>query len=329
MDHVGILKNAFHTTWRYRALWILGFLWALVGGTGAGYGFPGSTSNYNFGGRRPQNLPFGGDLGANIGLVVGLLVLACGMFLILGILALVLRYTLQAGVYRSLHALDAEGVAPGVKRGIREGWNRRTWRVVLQDLLVGILMALASLLTLALALSPLLLLIADNRAVKAVGIAAAVGLGLVWLLLFIIAATAVSVLSQLWWRAAVVGDETALDAIGSGWRLARRYLGDVAIIWLLMLGAGLLWGLIMIPVMLLLGGLAAVFAAGPGFLIYQTTHAVWPALLWGVPVGLVIFVVPLVFLGGLYLIFQASVWNQVYDQLRARIASSNAPSLPS
>ena len=323
MDHVGILKNAFHTTIRYRALWVLGLLWALAGGGGASFRFPGSGSSYRFNEGSMPGQPFGAPH-LNIGLILSLVALACGLFLILIVVATVLRYTLQAGVYRSLHALASAGATPTVRKGFREGWNRRTWRLFLQDLLVGIPLALAGFLALALALSPLLLLLADNGAAKAIGIATSVGLVLFWVLLLIVTAAVVGVLSQLWWRAAAVGDENTVGAIRTGWRLARHNLGDVAVMWLLMLGVGLLWGLLMIPVVLVLVVVTGLVAGGPGVLLYQATNSLIPALLWGVPVGLVLFVLPLVFLSGLYLVFQASVWNQVYEQLVGRSVPANA-----
>jgi len=323
MDHVGILKNAFHTTVRYRALWVLGLLWALAGGGGSGFNFPGSGSGYRFNEGSMPGRPFGAPP-PNIGMILSLVALACGLFLILIVVTTVVRYALQAGIYRSLHALAGEGATPTVRKGFREGWNRRTWRLFLQDLLVGIPLALAGFLALALALSPLLLLMAHNSVAKAIGIATSVGLVLLWVLLLVVTATVVGVLSQLWWRAAAVGDENTVGAIRTGWRLARHNLGDVAVMWLLMLGAGLLWGLLMIPTVLVLVVVTGLVAAGPGVLLYQATDSLIPALLWGVPVGLVLFVLPLVFLSGLYLVFQASVWNQVYEQLVGRSVPFNA-----
>ena len=43
--------------------------------------------------------------------------------------------------------------------------------------------------------------------------------------------------------------------------------------WLLMLGIGILWGMLMIPIVLLLLALTAAVAGLPGYLIYQRTRA--------------------------------------------------------
>jgi len=78
---------------------------------------------------------------------------------------------------------------------------------------------------------------------------------------------------------------------------------------------GILFALAMIPVLLLVGLITAIVAGGPGYIIYQATESIGWALAWGIPVGLIVFVIPLAFVGGLYLIFHSSVWNQMYNAL--------------
>ena len=68
----------------------------------------------------------------------------------------------------------------------------------------------------------MLLLAAANDGIKALGIGATVILFFVWLLFLIVVATIIGVLQQLWWRAATVGDQGAVKAIGWGWRTARQ-----------------------------------------------------------------------------------------------------------
>ncbi len=309
MDHVGILKNAFRTTLRYRALWVLGFIWALVGGGNFGGGGGGGGGN-NFEGKPGNmNLPH-----FDPGLIFGLIMLLCCLALVVGIITAVVRYVVQAGVYRTLAEIETAGVRPTVRGGWRQGWHRRTWRLFGQNLLIGIPLVLAFILLFLLAASPLLLLASDNDAAKVLGVALTVLLALVVIAVFVVVVVVVGVLEQFWWREAVLGDRDAITAIRSAWRLARANLRDVVIMWLLMFGVGLLSGLLMIPIILFVIALVAALAGGPGWLIYKATESLGAALLWGIPVGFVLFVVPLAFVGGLYLIFQASVWNQVYRQ---------------
>lgn len=315
MDHISILKNAFQTTIRYRALWILGFILALVGGGGGG-SFPNP-------GNMGDNIQYQLDRGSippqfNPETFIPWIILGCGLLLILGIAATVVRYVLQAGIYRTLAKLELENETPTVRAGFREGWNRRTWRLFLQNLLVGIPLVIIVMLLLALAASPLLLLTTANDAASVIGVITAIGLILLWIAFMIVVATSISVLQQFWFRAAAIGDQSTTTAIKSAWHLVSANLRDVGIMWLLMLGIGILFGLLMIPIILLVLVVVGLVAAGPGFLIYQATESLAGALIWGVPVGLVLFVVPLSFISGLYLIFQTSVWNQMYNQLVER-----------
>ncbi|NUQ39312.1 MAG: hypothetical protein HUU23_16340 [Caldilineales bacterium] len=324
MDHIGILKHAFHTTLRHRALWILGFLWALVGGGGGGFGNFGNFGNGdNF--RYEMGRGDFPDIRWQPEEFLPLLLLGGCLLLILVVAATLARYVLQAGVYRTLDQMEGAGVAPGVRSGWRQGWHRRTWRLFLQDLIVGIPLVFGILLLLALAASPLLLLTTGNDAAGVIGVVTAIGLFLGWLLLVVIVSALISALQQFWWRAAVIDDVDALTAIGQGWRLVRDNLSAVAIMWLLMLGIGLLFVILLIPVLLIVVMITALVAGGPGYLIYEATGSLAGALLWGIPVGLVVLILPLSFVNGLYLIFQSSVWNQVYTQLAARAAALAAP----
>ena len=281
MDHIGILKHAFRTTLRYRALWVLGFLWAIVGGNNlnaAATGNPGGGgSGYRMGPGDFSGLNF------NPRAFLGFIVLACCLLVFVAIAATIVRYVLQSGIYRSLAHLEHDNVTPGVRRGFREGWHRRTWRLFAQDLVVGIVLFLVLILALAVAASPLLLLLTQSDAARVIGIAAAVGLGFLWLLLLIATIIVVSVVKEFWWREAVLGDKDTFTAISNGWSMVRQNLGDVAIMWLLMFGLGIALAIVMIPVVLILLALVGVIAVAPGYLIYQATQSIAGGLIGAFP----------------------------------------------
>ena len=324
MDHIGIIKNALQTTIRYRALWILGFLWALTGG-----GMSGGTGNVPSGANGSSGYQIDrfdlermgidpGQFAAFSAALISGIILACCLLFLLGILITIVRYVIQAGVYRSLAQLELQGVAPTVRGAFREGWHRRTWRMFLQNLLVFIV-TFAVLLLLALVVAgPVILLSQSGDVASALGIGFSILFGLCWFLLLAVAFIVIGVLSQFWWRAAVIDDQGFVTAMRSAWGLVKHNPTDVLVMWLLMLGIGILFALVLIPVALLLGLLTAAVAGGPGYLIYQATESIGWALAWGIPVGLLAFMIPLAFVGGLYLIFHSSVWNQMYHALVER-----------
>ncbi len=324
MDHIAIIKQAFKTTISYRALWILGFLWALVGGGsggGSSFGSPGR-GNANW---KPDQNPFT-NFGFDPMAMLPWIILGCGLLLILGIAFTTLRYVLQAGIYRTLRRLSETGEPPSVRGAFRDGWHRRTWRLFLQDLVVGIPLVFGAILLLALAASPLLLLTAQAEWVKAIGVVSAVGLILAWVFLLVFVIMAIDILKQFWWRAAVLSDLPTFDAIRAGWRLVRGQLKDIIIMWLLMLGAGFLFAILMIPVVLVLGAITAAVAGLPGYMIYEATRNWLPTLIWAIPVVIILLVLPLTFIHGLYLIFKTEVWNQVFAEVSSKelnVASSD------
>jgi len=325
MDHIGIVKNALQTTFRYRALWILGFLWALTGGgmSGGGSGNAssnaGSNSGYKWDTTDLEKLGIDPALFATFSAaILSWIIMLCCCLFIVAILITIVRYVIQAGVYRSLAQLEYQDVAPTVRGAFREGWHRRTWRMFIQNLLVFIAAFMVLVLMALVVVVPIFFLSDGGDIVNALGIGFTILFGLCWILLLIAVIIVIAVLSEFWWRAAVIGDQDTITAMRTGWRLVRHNATDVLIMWLLMLGIGILFALAMIPVLLLVGLITAVIAGGPGYIIYQATESIGWALAWGIPVGLLVFMIPLAFVGGLYLIFQSSVWNQMYNALVER-----------
>ncbi len=322
MDYSGILKHAAQTTWRHRSLWLLGFLWALVsGGTGFGSNFG------NMGATWSGDLPMGAPEFTPWMAVALLFLLA--LLCVLIPVSVVLSYVLWAGIYRVLDAWYTRQVAPTVGAGFREGWHRRTWHLFLLMVVVYVPLGLAFLLTLLLAASPLLLLLTEARAAVFLGVLMAAALLIPTLLLWVAVFTVISVLVQFWSRAVVLDEYPVPAALRYGWNLVRRRLREVAIMWLLMVGVELFLGMVMFIIFILAGGLALVIAGGPAWLLAQWTESALPALLWGIPVGLVIFLLPTLFASGLFLIFQAAVWNQVYRAIGGVAANAGISTVAS
>jgi hypothetical protein len=305
MDYIGILKQAAQTTWRHRSLWVLGFLWALVsGGTGFGSNFG------NLGASWSGDLPMGAP--EFTPWVVAALLLFLALLCVLIPVSIVLGYVLWAGIYRVLDAWYTRQVAPTVGAGFREGWHRRTWRLFLLTMVVYVPLILVFLITLLFAASPLLLLLTEARAAMFLGVFMALAFLIPTILLWVAVFIVVGVLAQFWSRAVVLEDYAVPAALRHGWELVRRRLREVAIMWLLMVGVGLFLGTVMFIISILAGGLAFVIAGGPAWLLSRWTGSALPALLWGIPVGLTVFLLPTWFAAGLLLIFDAAVWNQVY-----------------
>lgn len=314
MDYVSIIKKAAAITWRHKVLWILGILLALSSASGGGntftYAFNSNDVSMAFPAldRLPRVAPV---------VLTSVLLLICGVGLVLVVVLTVVQYVARTGLYRATDATAESGVAPTWRAGLRLGWDRRAARMFLLDLVVGIVGSLAALLLLALGAAPLLLLLFDSEALRAIGVAATVGLEIFVVLLLILAGVIVSVLLQFWRRAIVLADRSVGEALAMGVRLARRKAGDVAVFWLLMAAIGVVFALALIPVLLAAGAVGLAIGGGLGYAVYWLTDSVGWALLFGLPLLLLIVAIPSLVLQGIYLVFDASAWTLAYRAVSA------------
>jgi len=329
MDHLKILKRALDITWKKRALWLFGILFALASGGTVSGGFRG----YSFSGQDvrpekwlpPAGIPFGEFLRQNVpglgipGATVGEVILFLGIVLLVwGIVSAFIRYLARNALIRMVAQVEETQGSITVGEGFRLAWSRPAWKMFLIDLELGIPFFLASLILLALAASPLLLLLLETVSARVVGIGLTAIFLLVVIALLIAAGIFITVLAELAYRETALSGKGARDAVRGAFEMLRGNMGDVAIIWLLVLAIGIGWGLVMIPVFIVLLLLAGLIGGIPAYLIHQITQNLPLTLLVGIPLGGVVLFVPLLFLGGLYHTFISSVWTLAYRELLLR-----------
>lgn len=339
MNHTGLLRRALDITRRYPVLWIFGILVALTAG-GAG-GAP--NFQWNMGGNDLANPPawlpyrqwdgpwagpwteMGDWFGAiDPGAWAGVVLCCCCALVILAILAIIVSYVARAALIRSTNQIEGTGIAPTWREGFRLGWSKRTFRLFLLELLVGIGVFLVTLLIFALAAAPLLLLVIDSGVARGIGIGASVLLGIVAICVAIAGAVALYVLGHFWSREVLLDDRNIGEAFSTGIADVRSRLGDLAVLWLLMAGIGIGFGLLMIPVVLIVGGLAALAGGGLGYAIHAITGSVGWAIALGLPLFFVILAIPLTLIGGLFEVFKSGAWTLAYRDVKGRSTLSEA-----
>jgi hypothetical protein len=320
MNHTDLIGRAARVVWRYKVLWLFGILLALTsggGGSGSGYQFSGGDIS-----ERMPSFPgapwFPGEVmdWSEIAPVIGsFALLCCCLLVILIVVSTIVRYVAKAALYRMVDQVEETGHAPTWREGFRLGWSNRTFRLWLLELLIGLAFVLISLLLLIPVLSPLLLFLTESDGLRALGVIMTTLLALGMGLLFIVAVAAVSGLQQFWGREVVLADKGIGAAISEGFDLVRRNFKDVFIMWLLMLGVGLLFGLAMIPVGLVLILLAGAVGGGIGWLMYQVTDSMGWAFAFGAPLFLALTAIPFALIGGLYMAFESAVWTLTYREV--------------
>ena len=311
MDFQNLLKRAFRITMRYRALWIFGFFLALCSGSGGGKNFNFSGQG-NFGGRDfggPFNLP---ELDPGLIVVLGLGVFC--LLIILIIVGVVVRAVTRASLIGMVNQIETTGQVT-IGEGWQIGWSRSALTIFLIDLLIGIPVALVFLLLLIVAVSPMSLALLDKPVFIVMGIIGSVGLFLFWMLLVFMVSLVISPLSELAWRYAVLQKLGSIDGLKASYMMLRTRLKDVALTVLILIGVAIGWGILSFLLAVIIVIIGALMGAIPGMIVYFITNEPMLAVLGGLPLFLLVVILPLTFVRGLYMTFHSAVWTLVYRRL--------------
>jgi hypothetical protein len=335
--------------WNYRALWVFGIILALVTAGGASQGMPSSGAReFSSGdGFRTVELPpeaAGAVLGAVLAIGVALL---C-VIIVLVVVTRIARYVSETALIRMANEHEETGNKHGVSQGLRMGWSRAAWRLFLIDLLIGLPMAVATILLLLVSFAPLLLWATGDELAGLIGTLTTGGLSFAIVVSVVVVGTALSLLTKFFWRACALEDVGVSEGIRRGFGIVRRHLVNVIVMWFLMVAVQVLWVIVMIaltivllPIMILLIGLGGGLGALPALAVFGLASLFFEgAVPWvlAAVVGIPIFVLtmmvvgvasnlPGLFLSGLMEVFKSSVWTLTYRELCA-LESAEARQVP-
>jgi hypothetical protein len=327
VKHTDILKQAWFITWRYRALWVFGFLLALCGGGGGGGGGNFGSSSGNF--RAPVDGGDGGDFGElpNIPdidpqLIWTLVIAFICLVLLLAIIGIVVRAVTRTALIRMVpQANSAKNVT--VAEGWRMGWSDAAWRLFLVGLVIGIPVAILAIALIGLGLSPLLLLFTQEPALVVIG-----GLTTVFAIIFIIflliaVGAVVGLLQELAWRRTVLEERGVIESVTTAFALIKRRFKDVFIMWLLMLAISIGWAIVALLILFISFLVALIVGGLPALLVYLISESTIGAAVAGIPLALVVIILINSFASGIYLVFHSAAWTLAYLELQ--ITPSEAP----
>lgn len=372
LDIKKILARSWHILWNYRTLWIFGFMLALAMGGGSGGGNNSGYSAGNGNSRQP-NSEWHSDwetlrgetfaeklqdgfrqagkelqkLQAQYPVEFQMGVAAFITFIIvatlLGLLIAILRYVAETATIRMVDEYEQTGVKVGFRQGWKYGWTRASWRLFLVNVLVNIpafvLFVILGLVTwwiVASALSGV-----TSRLVTS--LIAGIGLAFLFIFITVILLVILYVLRDFAWRMVVLEDAGVLDSLRSAFGLVKRQWKNVGLMWLVMLGLKIAWGiaffilvfpLLIVSILTAVGGLLVaivptLLTAGIASLLSAPDY--WPwifAAIIGLPLFVVVAFSPILLVGGWALIYQSSVWTLTYRELKALEAVAPAPVEP-
>jgi hypothetical protein len=235
---------------------------------------------------------------------------------VLWLIGLVVRYTSIGAMAAMVDEVETRG-ATSFAAGLNKGW-RRFPRLLAIELLLGLasfFAVLAILLVLgalgALLAIPGIAMVAVGEGARAIGIICLVAAAALFTCLFAIASLALgavlTVVSAWASRACILGMQGVFESIGTGFGLLRRHAGASLSVWLVMALTRLCIGLLAVPVVLIVLGLAG----GLGMALWQATRESAAVTACGVLALLTMGIVGGL-LGGIYSAFISAYWTLAY-----------------
>lgn len=325
MDHIRVLRRAFEITRAYRALWVFGLLVALFTGRSSGGGgtngmqWQGGNTDLQNMFRNGLHMPSIPMQMMKAGIGIGIALLCLGV--ILAIVFMIIRYVANTALVRMVDEYEGSGVKLNVSQGFRLGWSRGAFRTWLVDLLVGLASFLVFIILFAVAAAPLLLWFTRNQTAGIIGTVITVLLAVLVILILVVAVALLSLYIEITRRVVILENLGVFAGLQRAWQIVRRHLGDVIIMGLLLFGVGIVFSILMIPLVFLLLAAGAVIGGLPGLVaglvvnIFSQNLAPVVGVIVGLPLFLAVLIIPLVFIGGLYETYTSSVWTLVYREL--------------
>jgi hypothetical protein len=307
MDYGKLLRRAWDITWNNKFLWILGFLAGLGSGGGSNFNFR------NFGGGggpgRPGQAPMP-ELPPELAVSIVPIILAvlCVLFLV-WIVFWVIGTIANGGLIGAVNQIEIEGSS-----SFGRGWSAATpkmWR------LLGISLATAIpalIVLIALVILALLALGLGVSGAEEAGGAALVGALACLIPLVCIAGLAglvLGILKTFADRAAMLEDETVIEAYKRGWNILIPNIGPAIPIFLIQVAIGIVVGLIMLIPFAIAGAL--VLGGGVVSSLAESGLAGAPLFVVGGCLFLVFLVIAVV-VGAVQTTFFSSVWTLAYRE---------------
>jgi hypothetical protein len=310
MDYGKLLRRAWDITWNNKFLWILGFLAGLGSGGGSNFNFR------NFGGGGGPSGPSGQTptpelppelVGSIVPIVLAVL---CVLFLV-WIVFWVIGTIANGGLIGGVNQIEAEGSS-----SFGRGWSAATpkmWRLLgisLATAIPGLIVVVAGVM---LALPGLGLMVAGEEEIGG----AAFGLLACLVPLICIASLAglvLGILKTFADRAAMLEDESVIEAYKRGWNILIPNIGPAILIFLIQVVIGFVIGLLMlIPL-----GIALAPLVGGGVLAAFSDSGMAGAPLFIIGGCLfLVFLVIAVVVGAVQTTFFSSVWTLAYREWMA------------
>lgn len=236
-----IIRKAWHITWHYRWLWVLGVFAGITGGGGGGGG-GGSSSNYrqSFGsgggtGSSTPAMPDWNSIAPVVQHWVPFILIVILLLFLIGLAFAVISIGARGGLVWAVNEIE-EGRAPR----LGEAWNAgfaRFWSVFGLGLLLQLPIVLGALLLVAIIFVPILgPLMRGDTPNPALVIAPVCGVLAIGAPVLLVAGVVLGVMYITGLRFVILHGMGTTHAAGEAWRALRARFGDHALMYVISLG---------------------------------------------------------------------------------------------
>ncbi len=297
MDYGKVIGRAWKITWRWKVLWVFGFL------VGLGQGGSGGSNNFRWVEDRWRGFGFVERIPP--GVVVLLIALVC-VGLLVGIVLWVLSVMGRGALVGGVQQVEEEG-----STDLGRAWGvgvRRFWTLFGISVLTGLPIFILALLTVAAFVGPILAEVGISAGrQEPTGIFALSCLcGAPICCATIMVAIVLSQIRMYAERAAVLESLGWMDAFQRGWQVLRENIGSTVVFWLVFFVIGLVFAAVVG------GGLLALIAPFV-VLLTQTEPGFW--MLIPICGGGLLFMVIGALVGSVVQTFTSATWTLAYREM--------------
>lgn len=293
MDYFGIVRRAFKIALKHKFLWIFGILAGGAAGTN-GFNFSLPSSNFsNSEWSKFTNSTGNFDWSAFWSSYGGIILALMAIFAIISIVFFILNIISQGALVGSVEKIES-GEKSDFYHGFHLG-SKQFWRVWGMGV-IFLLMILASLIVLIVPVTALVIL--GQYIVAAI-------LGVLLLVVCLAFWVLMGVISPYSLRIVVLKKLPVFESIRASLHLVRDNLGEVIVMYLLLIAIGMGVGLVSVLAIMLAGGILLVI----GFGIWSLSQVA--AIICGLIFALILFIALIVF-SGAYSSFYSSVITLTY-----------------
>jgi hypothetical protein len=361
IDPVKILKRSWYILWSYRALWVFGLIIALAAGSSSAQGNNNSRWEQSRGDNTqvtPQSMQeafkafqhelnklftqgipeadiTGRDLTTFLWIIGGFVVL----MILVGIVMAIARYVSETAVIRMVDEYEGTGNKMTIREGFRIGWSNTAWRLFLINLIINLPAIALVLVLLTTGVVIYLSVVNGNANFAAFSVVSAIAIVFITIFVVAILSILLRLLRNFFWRIAVLENAGVRESLQRGFAMVLENWKNVGLMWLVMIGLGLVWIfasiiliILSIPLVILTGVLAALVAALPYLLfvgIFSTFlggYLPWIAgALFIAPLFFTLAFSPWALLGSWQAVYTSSVWTLTYREIKALPALSPEP----